>query len=302
MQNSQPSSHPTWSVRPTLPVQRIKRPRYPELKCAAYTFLLVAIEENISFALAGSFGARISAPNQEHDFDVYVIEILLEPIWFQNQHQALWDLVRRRRELGITPEKIPVALVSERTGVALNFIELGTPGYPDNFVPPYDSPLYTTDYYVSGMEPTFCIVNIGSGHQQIGLPVIQSRLGFLQKLLRVDPDNETPEIDKENEGDISAIKAFLSSAVTRREPPFPLNVVRRFQRRLNRLIAFAAIKGMSLKEKDLRNLQTMGFNVTQWQSPPSETERTARVENYPAPQWWGDNLPGGQVRIVFLNP
>jgi len=302
MQHSQPSSCPTWLVRPNLPVERIKRPNYPQLKYAAYTFHLIATEEKISFAFAGTFGSRISAPNQQHDFDVYVIEILMEPIWFLNERQALWDLARRRKELGITSEKDMVALVWERAGVALKLVALGTEGYPDKFVPPYESSHYTREHFISGMEPTFFTVNIGSGGHPIAVPVIQGRLGFLQKLLRIDPDDETTEIENRNENDISAIKAFLDIAVDRRDPPFPLDVVRRLQRKLDKLIPFAAMKGMSLKEKDLRNLRRIGFNVTQWQCSPSETETARTIETYPAPQWWEEILPGGQVRLVFLNP
>ena len=285
----------------SIPVTTVDDPTYLELIYAAWLIEKIAREEKFQYVFVGSIAARFQRGDSPNDFTVKTIEILLEHKLYDNV--AMWNLIHRRRELTITARDQLVVRVGAygSRGIIISCICLGTDGYPNRFIPPYNSGLHTREHIAQQLEPTFRMVPIGTPGRIFHVPVIRWRLGFHQRFLRLDLGTTDKTIHARNKSDIVEMKAFLEGAVNDGEPPFSRDVVGLLQRRLERVADYAKIKGHKFEGKHWENLRKMGFR-----EPARQIQRSSSVAAYPVTSHAGPVylLRGqdGTYRFLYVNP
>jgi hypothetical protein len=271
-------------------------PTYYDLVHAAYLFKQMAAEENLVYAFAGRFAARITRGDTRYGFKVRKIEFILEPA-LRNNDEAFCDLIRRRKELAITPNDQLVILIGPTRGILLHCIAAGDDGYPDRLTAPYNSFHHTPEHVVRAFEPTFRMVPIGMLGRTFEIPVVRWGLGLQQRFRRLDLDSTDHSIHTQNKDDLVEIKTFLETAVRAGEGPLALETIAELQPRLERVPQYAATKGHEFEDRDWENLSKMGFRIP----GQAQSDGTIGIPSpHSGPILW--QTEDGSWRHVLLSP
>jgi hypothetical protein len=200
--------------------ERIYNPTKDDIRCAAHILDQIASLENIKYGYVGTFIAFLrDRPCELHD-----IEIVVDPSAKENYAEKWREAARKYPQyLAITPFDHHIVLVRENKGIAVQCTSLGEPGYPHEFIEPYDSRLRPPEHF--NLEPTFYMQSLGYPENDRAVPVFVFRLLILQRLWRFNPNAVDQKEKERNSRDIDDIKAFLWCANDDREEPFPGDLV-----------------------------------------------------------------------------
>ena len=170
----------------------------------------------IRYAFGGSFAALI----RNGLVAARDIEIIVEQGSLQQTSQVMSDTPEL---FGITQHNDQVIVIREDEifsyGVSIQRFELGTEGYPDDLVPPYD---LRSDNQVN-LEPTYYQQGLGFLND-INVPVLRARCMLLQRLSCFERSLYAPigrSDQKHLKRDILDIRVFLHIAAVDQDEPFP---------------------------------------------------------------------------------
>ena len=192
----------------------IEDPTLEQLHYAACIWDMIAINSGLEYAFVGSIVARLRA-NDDNAFETNTIEILVRPATLANGAKQLVELrVRHQRYLGFTPTNQLVVIIEGNKGIALQFFANRDGCYPQHFIPPNNSAMYTGEY--AGLHPTFNYIYLYGINPSVNryLPCIRCRWLLVQRLFRFDPDSQDANKIDQNIHDITTLK--YSSNVPKR--------------------------------------------------------------------------------------
>ena len=224
---------------------------------AAYIWDWIARLANLRYAFAGSFAAILKdATMQVHD-----IEIVLEPEVTRNNFERLTRILNFpgiKPYVKVTKSNHNMVIIRENEGVAFQFATLGTDGYPNMFIYPFDSHFPRAQHYGYEANIQYCYLKYPIGWI---VPVLRSRQLIEQRLYRFDPqDNEN--VKRRNIRDIYEIKTLLRSARIQREYQFHSSVTALFQHRVIEWIAYAERNFIGTTEDEINAWNALGLSLT----------------------------------------
>lgn len=192
----------------------------------------VAVQFHLEYAFVGSIVAWLRAGR---NLQINSIEILVKPTTLANGAQTLVDMKDQRTDiLGITPANQFVVIVEGNRVIPLEFVATGSNTYPNDFIPPYNSPARNAGHL--NLQPTFgnILLRYYPPYNR-WIPYINCRHLLLQRLLRFNPHAGNNEQKRQNYRYITDIMVFLKCTAEDRDDPFPPAVA---QMLLQTVIAF----------------------------------------------------------------
>jgi hypothetical protein len=232
--------------------EHIRYPRYDELLCAAYAWDWIAYTERLQYAFVGSFAARMNGD----DFSVYELEILVDRGTLADDSKKLTDIMDRHfQDLTITSSNRHIIVIGNNAGIglgiAMRFFEVGTPEYPDEFIPPRESYFRNADH--EGQTSTYRgqVLPYEYPHNRC-VQVLRFDLLLYQRLLRFDPDSADVDIRLQTQRDLYDIWTFLRCAVRERDPPFSVEAVNKLLPIVKSWIRYSRINGLPTSNQEIR--------------------------------------------------
>jgi len=213
-------------VHPTIPQpQRIRfyqllpQPTLDELRMAAY-ICNRHFARAVQYAFGGSFAALI----RYGEVAACEIEMVVEHGGYEQTSQIMSEYPEY---FGITQHNDHIVVIREDEtfsyGVSVQRFELGTEGYPDSFIPPYNSDLRDPHVH-QDLEPNFYQQSLGFLTDSY-VPILQSRCLLYQRLWCFERRQFAPygrSDEKHLKRDILDIRSFLHRAVADQNRPFPI--------------------------------------------------------------------------------
>jgi hypothetical protein len=239
--------------------EHIPQPTYDESIQAAVVWNRLANRYNIAYAFVGSFAARLG----HQDVNVLTIEIVVDPAVYASDGIA--RIMQENPELiAITDTSKHIVLIGHNRGVSFICYALGTNGYPDRFISPYEvrlpgQPEHTYYHWTPPFDP----------HNPF--PVMHSRMLLQQRLARFDIGARD---ETQNIRDFADIKAFLRCTKKHNCEKFPTDVANELFPRLLGWLKYAQARLVSTKREDLMEWKRLGFDV-----PDEFISRRYRIYN-----------------------
>lgn len=243
------------------PGQRYEHIPYPtieQLLRAAHNWHCIAQQYRLEYAFVGSIIARFRGD----DFEVHTIEILVRPSTLNDNARILTQIKNQRPEyLGITPTNRHIVVTDEnRKGIALQFFATGTENYPNDFIPPYDSPLRSAQHL--GLEPTIGHMLLSrSPPYNTWVPFIRCRYLLYQRLLRFNQNPQNAAQRRQNRHDINDIETYLKCTAKDEDFPFPNHVVQFLQPIVRSWINYADNNFYPFTWEAKNEWRRLGFDV-----------------------------------------
>ena len=187
-----------------------------DIRAAIYLWDQIAQASHLEYAL-GSAGAKLAG----EDFVVHDIEIYVRPAAMANGAHILLS-IQRQYPAHLTVEEggrlIMVTQPQERKGVCLIFTELGGRGCPEDFVPPYTSPLRTIGHRLQA--PTFREVSVHGRKIPVACAslIIKQRLTLFNEIAPVSIQQDFQKF--RNKLARVEIPSLLKQAIKDGDPPF----------------------------------------------------------------------------------
>jgi hypothetical protein len=203
------SPAPITAYRPHPTLSSIEDPTLEQLHRAACIWDVIATGFNLEYAFVGSIVARLRA-DDDKAFETNTIEILVRPTTLANGARRLVELRSMNQHLlGFTPTNQLLVITEGNRGIELKFFANRDGYYPEDFIPPNNSSMYTGEY--AGLHPTFDHIYLHGFNPSINryLPFIRCRWLLIQRLFRFDPDSPDQNRIDQNIRDINDIKVFL---------------------------------------------------------------------------------------------
>lgn len=218
------SSSEGQALAPLPPQQYVRHERMydvakHDLMYAAHLWDQFASMKNIKYGFVGALIAVL----RNRDCEIFDLEIVVEPSAMDNYAERLTEIAREYPQyFAVTPFNHHIVVVRENKGVAFQCAALGSPGYPHEFIEPYDSWLRPAEHF--NLAPTFYRQSLGYAYNDRAVPIFISRLLILQRLCQFNSTqlkpNPTKEDKERNIRQIHDIKAFLIFTYDDHEPPF----------------------------------------------------------------------------------
>jgi len=200
--------------------QLLPHPSLDELRLAAYLCDKL-FAGAVQYAFGGSFAALI---RQYRPVTACDLEIVLEHGGYDQTSQIMSD---HPESFGITQYNDHIVVIREdgtfSYGVSLQRFELGNEGYPDSFVPPYNSDLRDPNVH-HDLEPNYYQRTLGFLNDR-KIPILRSRPLLYQRLWCFDRRQFTQygrSDERHLRGDILDIRSFVHLAIADQDQPFPV--------------------------------------------------------------------------------
>jgi hypothetical protein len=211
------------------PNVRYTHERYPtflELLRAAYVWDETARIYFIEYAFVGTIAARLR--ERSEDIEINALEILVRPGTLANNAACLINIKNQQNHVFrlVDSTKQLVLSLDETRVIPLHFIETGRDNYPDEFIPPIDSPLRNPQIHGSRF-PTIILTAL---HTQPPynrmVRCVRSSEVLKQRLLRFNAFSTDPIIQDQNYCDLTDIVVFVDGTAHDGDPPFPPGLAR----------------------------------------------------------------------------
>lgn len=236
--------------------QLIPFPTTDDLKIAARN-LDEKFANMVRYAHGGSFAALIRGGLVTARY----LEIVVEP---GNLPLTAEIMYANPQCFGITQHDDQIVVVREDEtfsyGVPLQRFELGTAGFPDRFIPPYD---FREGIEYDGREPTYYLKSLELLNDR-KVPFLRSRCLLYQKLNCFDRHRYAPfgQSDlKHLRRDILDIRAFLHIASADQEEPFPVGMRAAITQVVRSWIVFAEDNFVDPTVEDMNAWMRLGIRL-----------------------------------------
>lgn len=214
---------------PELPNVRYTHERYPtflELLQAAYVWDEAARIYFIEYAFVGTIAARLR--ERSEDIEINAMEILVKPGTLANNAACLINIKNQQNHvlrLVDTTQQLVLSLDETRV-IPLHFIETGKENYPDELIPPLDSPLRNPQMHGTRF-PTILLTAL---HTQPPynrmVRCVRCSEVLKQRLLRFNSFSTDPIIQDQNYCDLTDIIVFVEGTAHDGDPVYPPGLAR----------------------------------------------------------------------------
>jgi hypothetical protein len=236
-------------------VEHQLKPTLYQLRWAAACFDQLAERYNFRYAFGGSFIAvmkRLQA--QDHGFDVFELEIVVEPRLLENNFAFFRKVVVDLPQFMVGPTETGhwLMICGEGKGVSIRCYGLGSCHYPNSFLP-----MRNPDGFL-GQEAAVYRLSLGfPGPNNRSVSVLRSRLLLVQRLFAL---NDGVDCSHELQY-LYDIRAFLRDSVATREMAFPSDIRLILLPIVKRTIRTADVLGVRTTFDDLFGWRRLGLNV-----------------------------------------
>jgi hypothetical protein len=268
------------AVGPKPPVQRrpplqrpqsqyihIAKPIFKQVLSAALIWDEIAESEGLEYAFVGSFAARFNA-NRNEEFQIYEIEILVEPAVLANYCETLTEIMRRNpnrmtitaSDRGANRHIIVIDEDGAPQGIALQFFATDTLEFPDPLVAPRESQFHAPESIQ--LKPTYRYQLVNNYRP---LPILRFHFLLYQRLTRFDVNSTDRDICARNCRDIDDIKVFLRCTFMKTEYddcPFPPAVANSLLNTVRAWVRFADNCDYKTTEKELQMWRNLHIVLT----------------------------------------
>ena len=244
--------------------EHIPFPTFEELRRAAHVWDQLAELHRLPYALVGSIVARLRGESLGHEFQyqIHTMEILVQPEALANNAAILTALKDQHPEwLGITPTNRHIVVICQNTGkgIALQFIPLGSVGYPNQFIPPYDSPFRTAAHLY--LEPTYRHHCLGYLINERTVTCVPSKILLKQRLLYFNASGTG--LERRTQRDKNDIKAFIKLTAQDQDQRFQLPELQFLNLKVLHWVIYVRNNSDNVTPDMWTELERLGFN-TQW--------------------------------------